>query len=76
MMYVRLRDASDCVCCVQLDDVMLDISSNLMLADERVLWMAQKEARACSRIVEHLQRIATPRLASGSYYRVNISLVC
>ncbi|XP_062849628.1 adhesion G protein-coupled receptor A3-like [Trichomycterus rosablanca] len=52
-----------------LGDVMLDISSNLMLADERVLWMAQKEARACSRIVESLQRIALLRLASGSYYR-------
>lgn len=59
------------VCC-QLGDVMVDISSNLMLTDERVLWMAQKEARACSRIVESLQRIAVLRLASGSYYTVNI----
>lgn len=60
-----------CVCC-QLGDVMVDISSNLMLTDERVLWMAQKEARACSRVIESLQRIAVLRLASGSYYTVNI----
>lgn len=59
------------VCC-QLGDVMVDISSNLMQTDERVLWMAQKEARACSRIVESLQRIAVLRLAIGSYYTVNI----
>ncbi|XP_076828743.1 adhesion G protein-coupled receptor A3 isoform X2 [Brachyhypopomus gauderio] len=52
-----------------LGNVMVDISSNLMLTDERVLWMAQKEARACSRIVDSLQRIAATRLAtSGSYY--------
>uniref|UniRef100_A0A673VYQ5 Adhesion G protein-coupled receptor A3 n=1 Tax=Salmo trutta TaxID=8032 RepID=A0A673VYQ5_SALTR len=48
----------------ELGDVMVDISSNLMLADERLLWMAQREARACSRIVECLQRIAVHRLAS------------
>lgn len=52
----------------ELGDVMVDISSNLMRADERILWMAQKEARACSRIVETLQRIAILRLASGFYY--------
>lgn len=45
---------------------MVDISSNLMLADERVLWMAQREARACSRIVECLQRIAVLRISSVS----------
>uniref|UniRef100_A0A8C8MNP3 Adhesion G protein-coupled receptor A3 n=1 Tax=Oncorhynchus tshawytscha TaxID=74940 RepID=A0A8C8MNP3_ONCTS len=48
----------------ELGNVMVDISSNLMLADERLLWMAQREARACSRIVECLQRIAVHRLAS------------
>uniref|UniRef100_W5N3L2 Adhesion G protein-coupled receptor A3 n=1 Tax=Lepisosteus oculatus TaxID=7918 RepID=W5N3L2_LEPOC len=62
----------------ELGDVMVDISSNLILADERVLWMAQKEARACSRIVECLQRIASYRLASGaqvySTYSPNIAL--
>lgn len=50
----------------ELGDVMVDISSNLMLADERVLWMAQREARACSRIVECLQRIPVLRLSNGA----------
>ncbi|XP_048092050.1 adhesion G protein-coupled receptor A3 [Alosa alosa] len=49
-----------------LGDVMVDISSNLMMVDERVLWLAQRDARACSRIVESLQKIASLRLASGA----------
>lgn len=61
-----------CVCVLtlfrlsQLGDVMVDISSNLMHADERVLRLAQREARACSRIVECLQRISVHQLASGT----------
>ncbi|KAK6493585.1 adhesion G protein-coupled receptor A3-like [Huso huso] len=62
----------------ELGDVMVDIASNIMLADERVLWMAQREAKACTRIVECLQRIASYRLASGaqgySTYSPNIAL--
>lgn len=50
----------------ELGDVMVDISSNLLLADERVLWMAQREARACSRMVESLQRIALLRVSNGA----------
>ncbi|XP_067117851.1 LOW QUALITY PROTEIN: adhesion G protein-coupled receptor A3 [Osmerus mordax] len=49
-----------------LGEVMVSISSNLMLADERVLWMAQREASACSRIIQCLQRIAVHRLANGA----------
>ncbi|XP_075400595.1 adhesion G protein-coupled receptor A3 isoform X2 [Tenrec ecaudatus] len=51
----------------ELGDVLVDIASNIMLADERVLWLAQREARACSRIVQCLQRIATYRLANGAH---------
>ncbi|KAB1282276.1 Adhesion G protein-coupled receptor A3, partial [Camelus dromedarius] len=51
----------------ELGDVMVDIASNIMLADERVLGLAQREARACSRIVQCLQRIATYRLANGAH---------
>ncbi|XP_054341075.1 adhesion G protein-coupled receptor A3 isoform X2 [Pongo pygmaeus] len=62
----------------ELGDVMVDIASNIMLADERVLWLAQREAKACSRIVQCLQRIATYRLASGAHvystYSPNIAL--
>nr|XP_040038039.1 adhesion G protein-coupled receptor A3 [Gasterosteus aculeatus aculeatus] len=47
-----------------LGEVMLSMASNLMLADERVLWMAQREAMACSRIIACLQKIAVYRLAT------------
>ncbi|XP_020848188.1 adhesion G protein-coupled receptor A3 isoform X2 [Phascolarctos cinereus] len=62
----------------QLGDVMVDIASNIMLADERVLWLAQREGKACSRIVQCLQRIAVYRLANGAHvystYSPNIAL--
>uniref|UniRef100_A0A7N4P029 Adhesion G protein-coupled receptor A3 n=1 Tax=Sarcophilus harrisii TaxID=9305 RepID=A0A7N4P029_SARHA len=62
----------------QLGDVMVDIASNIMLADERVLWLAQREGKACSRIVQCLQRIAAYRLANGAHvystYSPNIAL--
>ncbi|KAH0616280.1 hypothetical protein JD844_027285, partial [Phrynosoma platyrhinos] len=62
----------------ELGDVMVDIASNIMLADEHILWMAQKEAKACTRIVQCLQRIATYRLANGaqvySTYSPNIAV--
>lgn len=55
---------------------MVDIASNIMLADERVLWMAQREAKACTRIVQCLQKIAMYRLANGAqvYSTVSINL--
>ncbi|XP_078534531.1 adhesion G protein-coupled receptor A3 isoform X1 [Lissotriton helveticus] len=62
----------------ELGDIMVDIASNIMLADERVLWMAQREAKACTRIVQCLQQIAAYRLASSgqvySTYSPNIAL--
>lgn len=42
--------------------------SNLMMADERVLWMAQRDARACSRIIACLQKIAAYRLAAAQAF--------
>lgn len=48
----------------QLGEVMVSMASNLTLADERVLWMAQREALACSRIIACLQKIAVYRLAT------------
>lgn len=47
---------------------MLSMASNMMLADERVLWMAQREAMACSRIVSCLQKIAGYRLATAQAF--------
>jgi len=43
---------------------MVSMASNLMLADERVLWTAQREAMACSRIIACLQKIAVYRMAT------------
>ncbi len=37
---------------------MLDVASNMMAVEEHVLWMAQNEARACTRIVQCVERIA------------------
>uniref|UniRef100_A0AAX7UWT4 Adhesion G protein-coupled receptor A3 n=1 Tax=Astatotilapia calliptera TaxID=8154 RepID=A0AAX7UWT4_ASTCA len=47
-----------------LGQVMVSMASNLMLADERVLSMAQREAMACSRIIACLQKIAAYRPAT------------
>lgn len=52
----------------QLGEVMVSMASNLMLADERVLWIAQREAMACSRIIACLQKIAVYRLATAQAF--------
>ena len=56
-----------CVCgYVQLGDYISDIASNMMLVEEHVLWMAQNEARACTRIVQCVERIADQALNSDT----------
>ncbi|XP_015252728.1 PREDICTED: adhesion G protein-coupled receptor A3 [Cyprinodon variegatus] len=60
-----------------LGEVMVSMASNLMLADERVLLMAQREALACTRIIACLQRIAVSRLATAQPFSLtspNIAL--
>nr|XP_033465928.1 adhesion G protein-coupled receptor A3 [Epinephelus lanceolatus] len=60
-----------------LGEVMVSMASNLMLADERVLWMAQREAMACSRIIACLQKIVVYRLATAQVFSLtspNIAL--
>uniref|UniRef100_A0A673AFU3 Adhesion G protein-coupled receptor A3 n=1 Tax=Sphaeramia orbicularis TaxID=375764 RepID=A0A673AFU3_9TELE len=52
----------------ELGEVMLSMASNLMLADEKVLWTAQREAMACSRIIACLQKIAVYRLATAQAF--------
>ncbi|XP_039994623.1 adhesion G protein-coupled receptor A3 isoform X2 [Xiphias gladius] len=44
--------------CRDLGDYISDIASNMMLVEEHILWMAQNEARACTRIVQCVERIA------------------
>ncbi|XP_041865496.1 adhesion G protein-coupled receptor A3 isoform X2 [Melanotaenia boesemani] len=41
-----------------LGDYISDIASNMMLVEEHILWMAQNEARACTRIVQCVERFA------------------
>ncbi|XP_068184271.1 adhesion G protein-coupled receptor A3 isoform X2 [Antennarius striatus] len=49
-----------------LGDYIPHIASNVMLVEEHVLWMAQNEARACSRIVQCVERIASLALTGGN----------
>ncbi|KAF6738268.1 Adhesion G protein-coupled receptor A3 [Oryzias melastigma] len=60
-----------------LGEVMVSLASSLMLADDRVLWTAQREALACSRIVACLQKIAVFHLATAQAFSLtspNIAL--
>ncbi|XP_016309289.1 adhesion G protein-coupled receptor A3-like [Sinocyclocheilus anshuiensis] len=49
-----------------LPDHVLDVASNMMAVEEHVLWMAQNEARACSRIVQCVERIADLALSANT----------
>lgn len=42
---------------------MVDMASNLMLVDEHLLWLAQREDKACSGIVGALERIGGAALS-------------
>uniref|UniRef100_H3CB26 Adhesion G protein-coupled receptor A3 n=1 Tax=Tetraodon nigroviridis TaxID=99883 RepID=H3CB26_TETNG len=60
-----------------LGEVIVSMASNLMMADERVLWTAQRDARACSRIIACLQKIAVCHLATAPAFSLtspNIAL--
>ncbi|XP_053434377.1 adhesion G protein-coupled receptor A2 [Nycticebus coucang] len=47
----------------ELAEVMVDMASNLMLVAEHLLWLAQREDKACSRIVGALERIGGAALS-------------
>ncbi|XP_075891785.1 adhesion G protein-coupled receptor A3 [Nelusetta ayraudi] len=49
-----------------LGDYISDIASNMMLVEEHLLWMAQNEARACTRIVQCVERIADLALSGDN----------
>lgn len=67
-----------CVFCVfpQLGDYISDIASNMMLVEEHILWMAQNEARACTRIVQCVERIADLALTGDNQVISKVSLCC
>ncbi|XP_053573724.1 adhesion G protein-coupled receptor A2 [Bombina bombina] len=50
----------------QLADVMLKVASNMMQVDDHILWLAQVEDKACSSIVQTVEKIASMTLSSNS----------
>ncbi|XP_063304754.1 adhesion G protein-coupled receptor A2 [Pelobates fuscus] len=50
----------------QLAEVMLEMASNIMQVDDHILWMAQVEDKACSSIVQTVEKIAGLTLSSNS----------
>ncbi|XP_042647235.1 adhesion G protein-coupled receptor A2 isoform X2 [Tyto alba] len=48
-----------------IGDALIEIASNIMLVDDHVLWMAQKEDKACTRIVRCVEHIASQILTSN-----------
>ncbi|XP_059346639.1 adhesion G protein-coupled receptor A2 [Ammospiza nelsoni] len=52
----------------QLTEVIVEMASNIMLVDDHILWMSQKEEKACTSIVRSLERIAAHTLGSNSQH--------
>ncbi|XP_006000352.1 adhesion G protein-coupled receptor A2 [Latimeria chalumnae] len=50
----------------ELGDVIVEMASNMMLVDEHILWMAQKEQKACTSIVQSVEKIAGLTLTSNA----------
>uniref|UniRef100_A0A3P8VP84 Adhesion G protein-coupled receptor A1 n=1 Tax=Cynoglossus semilaevis TaxID=244447 RepID=A0A3P8VP84_CYNSE len=59
-------DVMFCLYVMDLGDFISDIASNMMLVEEHILWMAQNEARACTRIVQCVERIADLALTADN----------
>ncbi|XP_060712720.1 adhesion G protein-coupled receptor A2 isoform X2 [Hemiscyllium ocellatum] len=56
-----------------LSDLVVEMASNMMLVDDHVLWMAQQDSAACSRIVRSVEHIAVLTLASDSQAITKVS---
>ncbi|XP_078521542.1 adhesion G protein-coupled receptor A2 [Lissotriton helveticus] len=50
----------------QLGEVIFEMASNIMLVDRHILWMAQAEDKACTSIVQSVEKIAGFTLHSNS----------
>ncbi|XP_048474477.1 adhesion G protein-coupled receptor A2-like [Rhincodon typus] len=57
-----------------LGDLVVEMASNMMLVDERILWLAQQKSAACSRIVQSVEHIAVLTLASDSQAITKVTL--
>lgn len=60
----------------QLTDVIVEMASNIMLVDDHILWMSQKEEKACTSIVRSLEKIAAHTLSSNSQHMAVVSGGC
>lgn len=49
------------------------MASNIMLVDDHILWMSQKEEKACTSIVRSLERIAAHTLSTNSQHMAVVS---
>ncbi|XP_014379268.2 adhesion G protein-coupled receptor A3-like [Alligator sinensis] len=56
------------------DFLTFEIASNVMLVDDHVLWMAQNEEKACTRIVQCVEHIASQMLTSNTQVISKVSL--
>ncbi|XP_071585128.1 adhesion G protein-coupled receptor A2 [Heliangelus exortis] len=52
----------------QLTEVIVEMASNLMLVDAHILWMSQKQDKACTSIVRSLEKIAAHTLGTNSQH--------
>ncbi|XP_074856532.1 adhesion G protein-coupled receptor A1 isoform X2 [Carettochelys insculpta] len=57
-----------------LGDAIVEIASNVMLVDDHVLWMAQTENKACTRIVQCVAHITNQMLISNTQVISKVSL--
>ncbi|XP_053165848.1 adhesion G protein-coupled receptor A1 isoform X4 [Hemicordylus capensis] len=57
-----------------LADAVIEIASNIMLAKDYALWMAQKDDKACTRIVQCVEQIANQTLTSNTQVISKVSL--
>lgn len=57
----------------QLTDVIVEMASNIMLVDDHILWMSQKEEKACTSIVRSLEKIAAHTLSTNSQHMAVVS---
>uniref|UniRef100_A0A8C5PQ61 Adhesion G protein-coupled receptor A1 n=1 Tax=Leptobrachium leishanense TaxID=445787 RepID=A0A8C5PQ61_9ANUR len=58
----------------RLGDLMVEIASNTMLIDDHILWMAQNEAKACTRIVQCIERVSSLSLNSKVLSKVSLNI--
>ncbi|XP_069836235.1 adhesion G protein-coupled receptor A1 isoform X2 [Dendropsophus ebraccatus] len=57
-----------------LGDIIIEIASNIMSVKDHILWMAQNEAKACTRIVRCVEQISGLSLNSGTQVLSKVSL--